>query len=56
MSTTVTGAEAIEWDLSDLYEGPDDQRLERDLDEAAAAAAGFPSATGAGSRSSRQPS
>ena len=41
VSTTVTGAEAIEWDLSDLYEGPDDQRLEKDLDEAATAASGF---------------
>ena len=56
VSTTVTGAEAIEWDLSDLYDGPDDPRLEEDLDEAAAAAPGSPSATGAGSRSSPQPS
>jgi len=38
MATTTTGAEAVEWDLSDLYEGPDDSRIEADLDEAAAAA------------------
>lgn len=41
MATTVTGAESVEWDLSDLYEGPDDPRLFTDLDEAAAAATGF---------------
>ena len=31
----------MEWDLSDLYEGPDDPCLESDLDEAAAAATAF---------------
>ncbi|HWN22763.1 MAG TPA: M3 family oligoendopeptidase [Gaiellaceae bacterium] len=41
MSATLTGAEAVEWDLSDLYDGPDDPRLLGDLDEAAAAATGF---------------
>jgi len=41
MATTVTGAESVEWDLSDLYEGPEDPRLFTDLDEAAAAATGF---------------
>ena len=41
MSTTVTGAEAVEWDLSDLYDGPDDPRLLGDLDEASAAATAF---------------
>jgi oligoendopeptidase F len=41
VSATVTGAEAVEWDLSDLYEGPEDPRLERDLDEATAAATRF---------------
>ncbi len=41
MSTTVTGAEAVEWDLSDLFDGPDDPRLLGDLDEAAAAATAF---------------
>ncbi len=38
MSATLTGAEAVEWDLSDLYDGPDDPRLLGDLDEAAATA------------------
>jgi oligoendopeptidase F len=41
VSATVTGAEAVEWDLSDLFEGPDDPRLLGDLDEAAAAATTF---------------
>ncbi len=41
MSATATGAEAIEWDLSDLYDGPDDPRLDEDLEEAAAAATRF---------------
>lgn len=41
MSATITGAEAVEWDLSDLYERPDDPQLEGDLDEAAGAAARF---------------
>ena len=41
MSTTVTGAEAVEWNLVDLYEGPDDPRLLEDLDEAKSAATAF---------------
>ncbi len=41
MATTVTGAESVEWDLSDLYEGPDDPSLMGDLDEAAGAATAF---------------
>jgi oligoendopeptidase F len=41
MSATLTGAEAVEWDLSDLYDGPDDPRLLGDLDEASAAATAF---------------
>ena len=41
MSATVTGAEAVEWNLADLYEGPDDPRLDDDLDEAAGAAARY---------------
>jgi len=41
VSTTVTGAEAVEWDLSDLFDGPEDSRLTTDLDEAAAAATAF---------------
>lgn len=39
-TTELTGAEEVAWDLSDLYEGSDDPRLEehiRDADEAAAA-------------------
>src|SRR5215204_2118337 len=41
MSTTVTGAEAVEWNLADLYEGPDDPRLLEDLEEAKRAATAF---------------
>jgi oligoendopeptidase F len=41
MATTVTGAESVEWDLSDLYEGPDDPRLFEDVEEASAAATAF---------------
>jgi oligoendopeptidase F len=41
MATTVTGAEHVEWNLDDLFEGPDDPRLESDLDEASAAATAF---------------
>ncbi len=41
MSTVVTGAEGVEWDLSDLYEGPDDPRIDSELDEASAAADAF---------------
>ena len=41
MSTVVTGAEAVEWNLSDLYESPDDPRIESELDEASAAASAF---------------
>jgi oligoendopeptidase F len=36
-----TGAEHVEWDLSDLYESEDDPQLASDLDEAKAAAADF---------------
>ena len=36
-----TGAEAVEWDLSDLYDEPEEARLRSDLDEAAEAAARF---------------
>lgn len=36
-----TGAEEIRWDLSDLYTGPDDPALTRDLDDALAAAEAF---------------
>jgi oligoendopeptidase F len=41
MSTLATGAEAVEWNLSDLYDGPDDPRIESELEEAQAAAAAF---------------
>jgi oligoendopeptidase F len=41
MSAIATGAEQIEWDLSDLFDGPDDPRLESELDENLAAAQVF---------------
>ena len=42
MTTTVTtGAESVEWDLSDLYAGPDDRGVEDDLERARADARGF---------------
>jgi oligoendopeptidase F len=41
VAATFTGAEQVEWDLSDLYEGPDDPRIESELDEASAAASVF---------------
>jgi oligoendopeptidase F len=41
VSTLATGAEAIEWDLSDLYDGPDDPRIESELDEGLEAAQAF---------------
>ncbi len=41
VSAVATGAEAVEWDLSDLYEGPDDPRIESELEEALAASQAF---------------
>ncbi len=41
MSTVVTGAESVEWNLSDLFDGPDDPRIEAELDEASTAATAF---------------
>jgi len=41
VAATLTGAEQVEWNLSDLYEGPDDPRIESELDEASAAASTF---------------
>jgi oligoendopeptidase F len=41
VSAVATGAEAIEWNLSDLYEGPGDPRIESELDEALAASQAF---------------
>ncbi len=32
--TKSTSADGVEWDLSDLYEGPDDPELEQDIEEA----------------------
>jgi oligoendopeptidase F len=40
-TTELTGAEDIAWDLSDLYDGGDDPRLDADVEEADAAAASF---------------
>jgi oligoendopeptidase F len=40
-TTELTGAEDIAWDLSDLYDGGDDPRLEADEQEADEAAAAF---------------
>jgi oligoendopeptidase F len=37
----LTGAEEVAWDLSDLYTGPDDPVLERDISEIEQAAAAF---------------
>jgi oligoendopeptidase F len=41
VSAVATGAEAVEWNLSDLYEGPGDPRIESELDEALAASQAF---------------
>ena len=41
MSTITTGAEAVEWNLADLYDGPDDPRIESELEETHAAAQAF---------------
>ncbi len=40
-TTELTGAEDVAWDLSDLYEGSDDPRVETDIQEAEEAAAAF---------------
>ena len=40
-TTELTGAEDIAWDLSDLYDGGDDARLEQDEQEAEQAADDF---------------
>ena len=40
-TTEITGAEDVAWDLSDLYEGSDDPRLEEHIEEAETAAAEF---------------
>ena len=41
MAATLTGAEAVEWNLDDLYLGPDDPRLPGDLEGALADARAF---------------
>jgi oligoendopeptidase F len=41
VSAVATGAEAVEWNLSDLYEGPDDPKIESELDEAHGASQAF---------------
>jgi oligoendopeptidase F len=41
VAATVTGAEAVEWNLHDLYSGPDDSRFAADLDGALAEAKAF---------------
>ena len=41
MSTVTTGAESVEWNLADLYDGPDDPRIETELEESHAAAKAF---------------
>jgi oligoendopeptidase F len=40
-TTELTGAEEIAWDLSDLYDGGDDPRVEQDVEQTEAAAADF---------------
>jgi len=40
-TTELTGAEEVAWDLSDLYDGSDDPRLEQDVEQTEAAAAAF---------------
>ena len=40
-TTELTGAEEVAWDLSDLYDGGDDPRIEQDVEQAETAAAAF---------------
>jgi oligoendopeptidase F len=40
-TTEITGAEDVAWDLSDLFEGSDDPRLDADIEEAEKAAVAF---------------
>ncbi len=40
-TTELTGAEDVAWDLSDLYEGSDDPRLDEHIEEAETAATAF---------------
>ena len=43
-TTEITGAEDVAWDLSDLYEGGDDPRIEQDVEQAEAGGRGLPRA------------
>jgi oligoendopeptidase F len=40
-TTELTGAEEVAWDLSDLFEGPDDPKLEAEVAEAESAGEAF---------------
>ena len=40
-TTELTGAEDVAWDLSDLYDGGDDPRIDQDVEQTEAAAAAF---------------
>ena len=40
-TTEITGAEDVAWNLSDLYDGGDDPRLERDVEQTETAAGSF---------------
>jgi oligoendopeptidase F len=40
-TTEITGAEEVSWDLSHLYDGSDDPRIEEDIAEAESSAAAF---------------
>src|SRR5262245_52607269 len=40
-TTQLTGAEEVAWDLSDLYDSPDDPKLQGELDDASVATEAF---------------
>ncbi|MBA2384054.1 MAG: oligoendopeptidase F, partial [Actinobacteria bacterium] len=41
MAATHTGAEQVDWNLADLFEGPDDPRIDAELERALADAQAF---------------
>jgi oligoendopeptidase F len=41
VATTLTGAEQVEWNLSDLFEGPDDPSIDSELEDAVESARAF---------------
>jgi oligoendopeptidase F len=41
MTVVETGAERVAWDLTDAYDGPDDPKLEADLQDARTSTAAF---------------